>query len=299
MFVPQPSLCIVGYLHQDGRQLGEPRPLAQQNMGASGRVRILPPKKQIDAQTNNRHSQTKHLPHDLLQPPRRILHHPHTPPRDKAIRPHHQDPILLHLPPPFPVPIDILIVLTPADTVPPDSKPSPVQSQLPTDCRRRVLPRLAAQAGEDAEAAVAREVDGGQLLARGAGVDPRVRQPVSREGADAVVQYRIVRPRGRRAALPPFVRGDHGRRLVALVHLHAQPVELVRRALDRVAETLPPRLACGRGRFQLVERGHAFGDGGEGDAHCVPDGGVVADALVRARDDADADGLALGGEGGE
>jgi hypothetical protein len=68
----------------------------------------------------------------------------------------------------------------------------------------------------------------------------------------------------------------------------------VARALHRLLQPFPSLAALLRRRFQFVVLRHAGFDRGLHYAKLLPHGDVVADALVGARDDTEADGLAFG-----
>lgn len=62
-------------------------------------------------------SPPKHLLHNLQQPSLTVRINFHTPPRNEAIRPHQQTATLVYFPLRIPVSVNVLVILTPSNTV--------------------------------------------------------------------------------------------------------------------------------------------------------------------------------------
>lgn len=172
-----------------------------------------------------------------------------------------------------------------------------LETQVAADLLGGLEPFLAADAGQQRESAVAGEVDGGDLLLLGHGlVQPRVGQSVAGIRADPVVEDGVFGPLGFRPARLDLVVEEDGGRVVLVVHLDADPVELVAGAFDGRVDPLPPLAGFGRGRLQAVQDLHPLLGGLLHQSHLLPDRHVIADALVRAGHDTQAHGLSLDAE---
>ncbi|CAI4218913.1 unnamed protein product [Parascedosporium putredinis] len=204
-------------------------------------------------------------------------------PRDEAIRPNEDRARLLDAADLFPRKVKVLPVLAEADRVGVEG-----HAELGRDLLGRLLPRLAADAGKEDEATVAGKVDGrGGGLGHGA-VEPDVGQARARVRVGLVVEDGVL---GGAAGEGPglrFVGVVHGGAGVVLVHLHAEAVELVRGALDGLAELSAALWPAGLA-VDALALGEVGGQGADG----LPYVEVVAEGLVGAGDDAVADGLPL------
>src|ERR1022692_1811153 len=154
-----------------------------------------------------------------------------------------------------------------------------LHAQLRPGAHGGVGPRLPGNAGQQAEAALARQVVGAHLAARVA--QPDVRQPGPRPGGRVVIQLGIAGVRG----LAGAVRHDRSR-TVPLAELHAVRVELVVLELQGLTQCLALLEAVAGVAGAGGDPGHHhFRVAGVAQAQRVEDRPELLDALVSAQHD--------------
>lgn len=208
-------------------------------------------------------------------------------PAHKTVRPHQDAAVLLDLAAPGPVPVHVLVVLVPANRVRINLNPQ----RFPRS-RCGLLPRVSSRPREDAEGPVAREVIGPDLRPRRPRVDPGVRQPRPRERREEVLEVLVLRVRRPRFFVVEH-NGPAAVLVVPLAHLAADGVELGLGAADRAAQGLAARAPARRLGVEFAVRRRARRQVRLRHAQGLPDGDVVAQALVGAAHDAEAHGLPL------
>ena len=124
-------------------------------------------------------------------------------------------------------------------------------------------------------------------------VQPRMRQPMARIRADLMMQDRFCRPFGFRCAGFGFVVEIHGGRVVSVVHLHPDTMELVARPFNGGIDAFPPLARVRRRVLQAVEYFHALFDRRFHESHLAPYRHVVSNPLVRAGNDTQPHGLSF------